>query len=406
MDKPLQLPIYVKLALVLLTLVIIIFTLNLAQGIIVPIILAFLFAILLSPIADFFKTKLHLPNVISVIITVLLFIIFIAALITFISLQITDIASDIDKIQRNITIHINNIQQFVKEEFNVSRREQNQYVQKALNDSMEKGKDVLGTTLMSFTDTLLNLILFPIYVFLVLLYRNHFMMFLIRLFKRHGESKLHDIIINIKVAIKSYIVGLIIQMISVSVLTSIGFMIIGIEYAILLGVITGILNLIPYIGILSAGILSMIASLSASTDISVVFGVVIVIAIVQLIDNNILVPIIVSSKVQINAFVSIVGIIIGGAIAGISGMFLAIPVIAIVKVIFDRIDSLEPWGYLLGDDIPKTYQWGKLRLPHYNYESGYSNPQPSVNNETTSIIYTEVKDKEDPPTPDQSSDNK
>ncbi|HEX8575984.1 MAG TPA: AI-2E family transporter, partial [Flavobacterium sp.] len=257
----------------------------------------------------------------------------------------------------------------------------------------------------SFTDTLLNLILFQIYLFLVLLYRNHFMMFLIRLFKKDGESKLHDIIINIKVAIKSYIMGLIIQMVTVSVLTTIGFMIIGIEYAILLGVITGILNLIPYVGIMFAGILSMIASLSASTDISIVLGVIIVIAVVQLIDNNILVPIIVSSKVQINALVSIVGIIIGGAIAGVSGMFLAIPLIAIVKVIFDRIDNLEPWGYLLGDDIPKTYQWGKIRLPRYNYGSGYSNSHSHINDEITTIVYTEVKDKEDP-TPDQSPDDK
>ncbi|HEX8575006.1 MAG TPA: AI-2E family transporter, partial [Flavobacterium sp.] len=149
MDRPIQLPVYVKIALILLSLVIIIYTLNLAQGIIVPIVLAFLFAILLSPIANFFKTKLHLPNVISVIITVLLFVIFVAGLITFISLQVTDIASDIDKIQKNITIHISNIQQFVKERFHVSRREQNQYVQEALTDSMEKGRAILGTTLVS-----------------------------------------------------------------------------------------------------------------------------------------------------------------------------------------------------------------------------------------------------------------
>jgi predicted PurR-regulated permease PerM len=404
MDRPIQLPVYVKIALILLSLVIIIYTLNLAQGIIVPIVLAFLFAILLSPIANFFKTKLHLPNVISVIITVLLFVIFVAGLVTFISFQVTGIASDINKIEKNIDTHIRHIQQFVKEEFHVSKREQNQYVQETITDSVEKGKAILGTTLMSFTDTLLNLILFPIYLFLALLYRNHFMTFLIKLFEKEG-SKLHDIIINIKVAIKSYIVGLIIETIAVSVLTSIGFMIIGIEYAILLGVITGILNLIPYIGIMFAGILSMIASLSTSTDISIVFGVFIVIAVVQLIDNNILVPMIVSSKVQINALVSIVGIIIGGAIAGISGMFLAIPLIAIVKVIFDRIDSLEPWGYLLGDDIPKTYQWGKIRLPHYNYGSGYSNSHSHINEEITAIVYTEVKDKEDP-TPDQSPDDK
>ena len=98
-------------------------------------------------------------------------------------------------------------------------------------------------------------------------------------------------------------------------------------------------------------------------------SVIIVNIIVQLIDNNILVPIFINTKVQINAFVSIVGIIIGNVLGGITGMFLAIPTIAIIKVIFDRIDTLEAWGYLLGDDLPKTFEWRKIKLPHYNYHN-------------------------------------
>jgi predicted PurR-regulated permease PerM len=146
-------------------------------------------------------------------------------------------------------------------------------------------------------------------------------------------------------------------------------MIIGVKYAILLGIITGILNLIPYVGILFAGVLSIVASLTGSPDLSIIVGVIVVNIIVQLIDNNILVPLVVSSKVQINAFVSIVGIIIGGAISGISGMFLAIPIIAILKVIFDRIEYLEPWGYLMGDDLPKTYTWRNIKLPLFDSET-------------------------------------
>jgi len=71
--------------------------------------------------------------------------------------------------------------------------------------------------------------------------------------------------------------------------------------------------------------------------------------VVQVIDNNFLVPRIVGNKVKINALASIVGVITGGVVAGIAGMFLAIPLLAIVKVVFDRIETLKPWGYLLGD---------------------------------------------------------
>ncbi len=194
---------------------------------------------------------------------------------------------------------------------------------------------------------------------------------------------------NVKIAIRSFLVGLLIEMGVVASLTCVGYMIAGIQYAVLLGVITGILNLIPYIGILVAGLLSIVATLSNSPDMSIIISVVLVNIIVQLIDNNILVPMIVSSKVKINALVSIVGIIIGGEIAGIAGMFLAIPLIAILKVIFDRIESLEPWGFLMGDDLPKTYEWYKLKLPDFSQgNSNGTQPEQSahdgiVNDETS-----------------------
>jgi predicted PurR-regulated permease PerM len=127
-------------------------------------------------------------------------------------------------------------------------------------------------------------------------------------------------------------------------------------FPILLGIITGILNLIPYVGILIAGILTILSSLG-SPDLSIILGVIGVNVVVQIIDNNILVPVIINTKVQINAFVSIIGIIVGGGIAGIAGMFLAIPILAILKIVFDRIESLEAWGYLMGDNMPKNFIW-------------------------------------------------
>jgi predicted PurR-regulated permease PerM len=151
-------------------------------------------------------------------------------------------------------------------------------------------------------------------------------------------------------------------MIAVSALTSLGLYFIGVKYAILLGVITGILNLVPYVGILVAGVLTMLASLTGTAELSMILGVIVVNIIVQIIDNNILVPLIINTKVQINAFVSIVGIIIGGQIGGIAGMFLAIPLLAILKIVFDRIESAEPWGYLMGDNMPKVFIWKSKKV--------------------------------------------
>jgi predicted PurR-regulated permease PerM len=191
-------------------------------------------------------------------------------------------------------------------------------------------------------------------------------LFFAKLIKQENHGILQDILSQIKVSINNYIVSLIIEMIVVSVLTSLGLWIIGVKYFVLLGLITGILNLIPYIGIFIAGIITVLASLTGSGEISVILGILIVNIIVQFIDNNLLVPLIINSKVEINAFVSIMGIIVGGAAAGIAGMFLAIPLLAILKIIFDRIDSLSPWGYLMGNHVPRKFAWRKRKITTEN----------------------------------------
>lgn len=393
MNEIIKLPFYAKLALVLLSLMSLTYIFYIGQDILIPILMSFLFAILLGPIVLFFKNKLRFPHVLAVMTAVLLFVLIIVGIFIFLSFQISTIADDFDKIEQNITIHFSHIQQFVKDNFQISSREQNKYLDSATKDSMEKGKEIIGTTLLSFTDTILNIILIPIYTFLILLYRTHFMLFLAKLVKKEHHSQLKDILNQIKVAVKSYIIGLIIEMIAVSILTTLGFMLIGLKYAILLGIITGILNLIPYIGILFAGALSIVASLTGTPDLSIMIGVIVVNIVVQLIDNNILVPMIVSSKVEINALVSIIGIIIGGAIAGISGMFLAIPILAILKAIFDRIESLEPWGYLMGDHLPKTYVWRNIKLPLFDSDS--SSETIIIKTDIVAPVFTETTTESD-----------
>lgn len=359
MTEKLRLPFYAKFAFVLLIIISLLGICYIGQGILSPLLLALLFAILLRPVSGFMTNRLRVPHVLASLITVLLFMLFFVAIFYFISVQLADMANDWDTIKNNLNQHYSNIQNYIKDTFNVSKGEQDKMVSKASSGSMDSGKQLMGTTLLSFTDSLMNLILIPIYMFLILLYRTHFVKFLCKLFKEKYHEKLQDILHTIKVSVQSYILGLLFELVIVSVLTTIGLMIVGVKYAILLGVITGLLNLIPYIGIVIAGVLTVIASLTGTSDVTVIIGILVVNIVVQLIDNNILVPMVVSSKVEINSIASIVGIIVGGALAGVSGMFLAIPVMAILKVIFDRIKPLEPWGYLLGDDMPKSYRLKK-----------------------------------------------
>ena len=105
-----------------------------------------------------------------------------------------------------------------------------------------------------------------------------------------------------------------------------------------------------------------------SENISDVLWVGIILAVVQLIDNNFGMPMIVGNKVRINALVTILGVLIGGTLCGIPGMFLAIPGLAVLKVIFDNVPDLRPWGLLLGDEAEEAKGSSgkpKLSLPKF-----------------------------------------
>jgi len=151
-----------------------------------------------------------------------------------------------------------------------------------------------------------------------------------------------------------YIVGLLIEMVIVFALNSVGFLILNIKYALFLALVAALLNLVPYIGMLIANIFCMVITFVFSENIYDVVWVGAILAVVQFVDNNFLMPWIVGSKVKINALVTLLGVLTGGALWGISGMFLSIPALAVLKVIFDRVQSLKPYGLLLGDDTVKS----------------------------------------------------
>jgi predicted PurR-regulated permease PerM len=150
--------------------------------------------------------------------------------------------------------------------------------------------------------------------------------------------------------VQNYLVGLLTATGIVAVLNTVGLIILGVEYAVLIGGISALLNIIPYIGGIVAMALTIVIVLATKSPIYALW-VLILYGTVQFIDNNILMPKIVSSKIKINEFISIIAVLVGGALWGIPGMFLSLPIIAILKVIFDRIDPLKPFGFVLGNTM-------------------------------------------------------
>ncbi len=332
----------------------------LGQDILVPLAMAGLVAVLLRPVENRLL-RLGMHKVIAISLALLLAIIVVAGIMVTLSMQLSDFADDLPKIRQNLTDFFSDAKRWVRREYNVSYRQQEKYLQKAQAQTLDSLQS--PNTLGFITGPLGTLTLIPIYVFLLLYYRSMLLHFVVVLFAEKHTERVREILSEIKSVIQSYMVGLLIETGCVAALNSIGLLLLGVQYAILLGIMAAILNLVPYIGGLVATVLTVIITFSNNPQPSVIIGVIGVFLLVQFIDNNVFVPFIVASKVRMNALVSIVGVLIGGTLAGVAGMFLSIPSIAILKVIFDRVDNLRPWGVLLGDQTPDETGSSLFRLP-------------------------------------------
>ena len=207
----------------------------------------------------------------------------------------------------------------------------------------------MNTAVTTISTTLFTIIFIFIQTFLLLLYRGLVVRFFVSLFSQSYEHRIYNVFAQIRFVIRSYIVGLFIEMMIVASAYTAALFLIGVKYALLLGIIGAILNLIPYIGIFIACILSSLITFTTGGPHKVIW-VVITLLIIHMTDTNILVPKIIGSKVKINALATIFGVVVGSTIWGIPGTFLAVPVMAIMKVCFEEIEAFRPFAILMGDD--------------------------------------------------------
>jgi predicted PurR-regulated permease PerM len=323
------------------------------QSVIMPLAMAFFISLLLLPLLRWFMRR-RIPEVISIVLCIAALFVVIAGVVAFLSYQIGGFLSDFDAIQTNLTAHWNNISEWISEKTHFTMRQQLAMIKK---QGAGLGENVAGyfqTAMGSLSNIFVFLGLLPIYIFLILFYRNLLVRFVYLWFDEPEHPKVEEAVRETEVIVKYYLFGLLIQISYLTVLLGGILLIFGIKHAILIGITFAILNLIPYLGALVGNLIGVLLTLTTSQEMWQVWAVLGTIAFVQFLDNNILMPRIVGSKVKVNALVSIVSIVIGSAVAGVSGMILSIPVMAVLKIVFDKSVHLRQWGLLLGDDRPNV----------------------------------------------------
>ena len=323
-----------------------------AKGILTPLLLAFFIALVLLPVYRFL-TRRRVPEILAVVCCLLLVVAVAVGVIWFFSSQVSRLIADFPQIKTNVQVHLSSLSAWINQKTQFSTERQLELLNEQSEKLLNYAGGLLGGAAASLTSIFVLVGLLPIYIFLILFYKNLLLRFVFLWFPEEQHKKVEDVMRETEVIIKSYLVGLLIQITYITILLGGLLALFGIKHALLIGVIFAFLNLIPYIGALIGNIIGVLLTLSSSQELYPILTVLLTIAAVQFLDNNILMPRIVGSKVKINALASIVGVIIGGALAGIAGMFLSLPVIAVLKIIFDRTQQFKQWGVLFGDERPK-----------------------------------------------------
>ena len=361
MDQVSKLPFYAKAALFLIGIIAFTAILYIAQGIIVPLVFAVIFAIVLHPVVNFF-VRLRINRIVSIVFALLLTTLALAALVALLFTQASRFTETWPVLVDRFTEILNQTISTVSGYLEIDPTKIHEWITKSIHELLNFSTDSIGQTLVTVGNSVMVMLLLPLYIFLILYYQPLILEFIRELFHNSNQSQVKEIVSQTKTTIQRYLTGLIIEAVIVAGLDIVVLLALGIDYAILLGVIGALLNVIPYIGGLVAVALPMMVALATNSTTWSPLYVLIGYYIIQLIDNNYIVPYIVASKVKINALFSIIVVFVGNALWGVSGMFLSIPLLAIVKLIFDHIDSLKPWGLLLGDTMPPIIKIKPFRL--------------------------------------------
>ncbi|MCJ7933756.1 MAG: AI-2E family transporter [Chryseobacterium sp.] len=345
----LRLPFLVKLTLVVVSIICIGYLLALGQSILAPFFFAFLMAMLFLPAATFMERKLRFPRSVSTMTSVFIMLIILSGLIYFFTNQLSDFSKDLPHLREQFTTLFNNLQHWVSKTFNVKVDEQVDYINQGLNKLLSSSGAILGFTFGIFSTGFGFILFFTLFFIFILNYRRLLNNFITTVFNERHKTSVVEAVNEIRIMTKKYIFGLFLQVIIVSLLTSIVLSVLGVKYAILLAVLTGLLNVIPYLGIFISLLISCFIAFATATPSTCIYVIIGYVG-VHAIDGNIILPFVVGSKVKINALFSFIGILLGEHLWGIAGMFLCIPAIAIIKIICEKVDDLKPWGRLLGEE--------------------------------------------------------
>ncbi|GAB3866695.1 hypothetical protein GCM10028824_07640 [Hymenobacter segetis] len=325
-----------------------VFVLHKLDGVLLPILFAALLSVLLLPLVLRLE-KWKLPRVWAIIVTLLLLMAALTGLFYLFGTQLMTLRDELPKLQAKSLVYFDQIQQWASEKFGYQPMSKEELIDSSMKSVKKSAGGYLGSTLSTTATVLSVTTLIPIYIFCFLYYRDHMRQFMFRFVAPDKRTTVLHTMDSIQTVVQAYIQGLLTVIVVVSVLNAIGLLLLGVKFAIFFAVFASVLAIIPYIGIMVGSAVPALVTLVETGSIGKAAAVVGVFMFVQFLEGNFITPMITGSKVSINPMAAIVALILGGELWGTPGMILSIPLIAVLKVVFDASKTTEPWGFLLGD---------------------------------------------------------
>ena len=337
-----------RTALLLLIPILFLYGIITAKDFLFPLVLAILFAYLLYPIVNFLDNK-GLPRAISILLSILFAIMVIGGIGLLFYSQLDLLFKDFDALKEQALENIAAFQASLKETFGFADERLEGFLEERVSKFFSTEGSGINKIFSATTGTLSKLFLLPVYVFLFLYFRTKFAYFILKVVDEEKKGVAIKILRDISTVAARYMGGVTIVVLILCVINSTGLLLIGVDYAILLGITSAFFNFIPYFGTLMGGAVPFLFVLFSSPDpLTLGIRVLILFIIVQFTENNILTPNIVGGNVKLNPFFVIVGLVAGAMIWGIAGMVVIVPMLAMARIIMNNTRNLKPYAYLLG----------------------------------------------------------
>jgi len=322
--------------------------LHFSAGFLIPIVLASVLAMLLLPFSKWLERK-GINRTVSSVICVVVLLMVVAAFVFFISWRISSLETNLDQIEKQADQYIAQLKEFVNQKFGISAEQQKQMIKKERSSGMGSMATYAAGLVIAVLGSVTTSVLVLIYVFLFINSRNHFKNFVLKLVKPENKAQTVTIIEESTEVAQKYISGMAKMIVCLWIMYGIGFSIVGVQNAVFFAVLCGTLEIIPFVGNITGTTLTVLMALAQGGGGTMVISVIIVYGLVQFIQSYILQPLVVGKDVDVNPLFTIMVLVLGEAVWGVGGMVLAIPLLGMIKVVFDRIETLKPYGFLIGN---------------------------------------------------------